>query len=142
LLRSTIFALGSSASRDKSKGIAVAGDRGMVSEPMYEFIEKAQAYVGASNDHDLVSIEAMLAPDCIYRSASVGRHDGFEAILAMMKPFFASYPDVHWQAENYQWLSDCVKFDFVITLGEKSSLGVEKIYFDGDGRISRIEVQR
>jgi hypothetical protein len=114
----------------------------MVSEPMYEFIEKAQAYVGASNDHDLVSIEAMLAPDCIYRSASVGRHDGFEAILAMMKPFFASYPDVHWQAENYQWLSDSAKFDFVITLGEKSSLGVEKIYFDGDGRISRIEVQR
>ena len=109
---------------------------------MIEFIEKAQAYVAASNDHDLVRIEAMLAPDCIYRSGSVGRHDGIEAILAMMSSFFALYPNVHWEAKNYRWLAEHVQFDFVITLGENSSPGVEKIFFDGDGRIGQIHVQR
>ena len=114
----------------------------MESDTVTGFIEKAQAYVTASNDHDLVAIAAMLAPDCIYRSAGVGRHDGSEAILAMMTSFFASYPDVHWQAENYRWLSDHVRFDFVITLDGNSSAGEEMIWFDGNGRISEIEVLR
>lgn len=113
-----------------------------VSDTVTGFIEKAQAYVAASNDHDLAAIEAMLAPDCIYRSAGVGRHDGIEAILAMMTSFFASYRDVNWQAENYRWLSDHVRFDFVITLGGNSSTGEEMIWFDADGRISEIEVRR
>jgi hypothetical protein len=112
------------------------------SDTVTGFIEKARSYVAASNDHDLGAIEAMLAADCIYRSAGVGRHDGSAAILAMMTSFFGSYPDVHWEAENYQWIADHVRFDFVITLGEDSSSGVEKIWFDGDGRISEIEVLR
>ena len=114
----------------------------MGSDTVTGFIEKAQGYVAASNDHDLSAIEAMLAPDCIYRSAGVGRHDGSRAILAMMTAFFASNRDVHWDADNYQWLSDHVQFDFVITLGGNSSAGEEKIWFDGEGRISEIEVLR
>lgn len=109
---------------------------------MTGLIEKAKAYVAASNDHDLVAIEAMLAPDCSYRSAGVGRHDGITAILAMMTSFFATNPDVHWDAENYRWLFDHVRFDFVITLAGNTSPGEEMIWFDSDGRITGIEVCR
>jgi hypothetical protein len=109
---------------------------------MEELLRKAEAYVSASNEHNLTRIKTMLARDCSYRSAGVGRHDGVEAIISMMKSFFASNPDVRWQAENYRWLSDCVVFDFLITLGGNTSSGVEEIHFNDDGKICRIVVQR
>ena len=109
---------------------------------MDELIEKAEAYVAASNAHDVDRISKMLAPGCSYRSAGVGRHDGADAIIAMMRSFFASNRDVHWQAENYRGHSGHVVFDFVITMGGDSSSGVEEIHFDEAGHISRIVVQR
>jgi hypothetical protein len=109
---------------------------------MDELIKKAEAYVAASNAHDIDRIKPMLAPECSYRSAGVGHHDGVEAIMTMMQSFFAANPDVHWQTENYQRRSDHVVFDFVITLGANSSSGVEEIHFDEAGKISRIVVQR
>lgn len=109
---------------------------------MDELIKKAESYVAASNAHDIDCIRPMLAPECSYRSASVGQHDGVEAIMAMMQSFFAANPEVHWQADTYQRRSDHVAFDFVITLGANSSSGVEEIHFDEAGKISRIVVQR
>ncbi|WP_108881063.1 nuclear transport factor 2 family protein [Anderseniella sp. Alg231-50] len=109
---------------------------------MDELIEKAKAYVAASNAHDIARIKPMLAPACSYRSAGVGRHDGADAIMTMMQSFFAANPDVHWQAENYRQRCDHVVFDFVITMDGNSSSGVEEIHFDGAGNVSRIVVQR
>lgn len=109
---------------------------------MDELIKKAESYVAASNDHDIARIRLMLAPECSYRSAGVGRHDGVEAIMTMMQSFFAANPDVHWQAENYHWHSGHVVFDFVITRDANRSSGVEEIHFDEAGAISRIVVQR
>lgn len=109
---------------------------------MDALIKKAESYVAASNDHDIARIRPMLAPECSYCSAGVGRHDGIEAIVTMMQSFFAANPDVHWQAENYQRRPGYVVFDFVITLGGNSSSGVEEIHFDQAGDISRIVVQR
>ncbi len=109
---------------------------------MDELINKAESYVAASNDHDVARIRPMLAPDCSYRSAGVGAHDGIDAITAMMQSFFAANPDVHWQVEDYRWQSDHVVFDFVITLGGTNSSGVEEIHFDKAGAISRIVVRR
>ena len=110
---------------------------------MTELLTRAQAYVAASNDHDLAAIEPMLAPDCVYQSDAVGRHDGAQAILAMMEGFFASFPDVHWQAGNYRLCArDAVEFSFVITLQGNSSPGAERLHFDGDGRVRLIEVMR
>jgi len=109
---------------------------------MEELIGKAEAYVSASNEHDLSQIRTMLAPDCSYRSAGVGRHDGVEAIMSMMQSFFTSNPDVHWQAENYRWQSNHLVFDFLITLGGNTSSGVEEIHFNDAGEVNRIVVQR
>lgn len=109
---------------------------------MDELIEKAEAYVAASNDHDITRIEPMLASGCSYRSAGVGRHEGVEAIVKMMQSFFAANQDVHWQTENYRRRSDYVVFDFCISLGGNSSAGVEELHFDGTGKICRIVVQR
>ena len=109
---------------------------------MKSLIRKAEAYVAASNEHDLAQIRPMLAPNCCYRSAGVGRHDGVEAIMMMMGAFFASNPDVRWQAENYRWHSGCVKFDFLIFLGANTSSGVEEIHFNDAEEICRIVVER
>lgn len=109
---------------------------------MDDLIKKADSYVAASNDHDIARIRAMLAPECSYRSAGVGRHDGVEAIMIMMQAFFAANLDVHWQTDNYQRHPGHVVFDFVITLGGISSSGVEEIHFDEVDKISRIVVQR
>lgn len=109
---------------------------------MDELIAKAEDYVGASNAHDIDRIRPMLAADCCYQSAGVGRHDGTDAIMAMMQSFFAANPDVHWQAQNYQRQADKVVFDFQIKLGTGTSAGREEIHFNEAGKISRIVVQR
>ena len=108
-----------------------------------ELIARARSYVAASNDHDAARIEPMLADDCVYESSGVGRHEGLSAIVAMMRDFFAANPKVNWQPSNYRLRDEaCVEFDFVIDLGDSTSEGVERLYFDGSGRISRIEVRR
>ncbi|NNJ74950.1 MAG: SnoaL-like domain-containing protein [Anderseniella sp.] len=109
---------------------------------MDDLIKKAESYVAASNDHDIGGIRLMLAPECSYRSAGVGAHDGVDAITTMMQSFFAANPDVRWQVEDYRWHSGHVVFDFVIALGGTNSSGVEEIHFDKAGAISRIVVHR
>ncbi len=109
---------------------------------MDELIERAEAYVAASNDHDIARIAPMLASRCSYRSVGVGRHEGVEAIVSMMQSFFAANQDVHWQTENYRRRSNQVVFDFRISLGGNSSAGVEELHFDDAGKINKIVVQR
>lgn len=109
---------------------------------MSNWVKQARAYVDASNDHDLARIRQMLAPECVYISDGVGRHEGVDAILAMMQNFFASNPDVHWQVDDYQLRLACVEFEFIITMGDKTSNGFEKIFFGQDRKIVRIEVRR
>lgn len=108
-----------------------------------ELIGKTKAYVEASNAHDVDRIATMLKEDVVYQSTGVGRHEGAAAILTMNRSFFGEYPDVHWDAENYRTVDDGgVEFDFVITLGGHSSSGIERVFFDPSGRISRVEVER
>lgn len=109
---------------------------------MSDWIERAKAYVDASNHHDLPRIKAMLAETCEYVSDGVGRHDGVNAICKMMESFFSLNADVHWQVDRYQLFSDCVLFEFIITLAGKRSDGLERLFFQTDGKISRIEVRR
>lgn len=103
----------------------------------------ARAYVDASNDHDIDGIAALLAPDVAYRSSGVGAHDGAAKILAMNRTFFGDYPDVHWDPVNWRHIGDGgIEFDFTITLGGQSHRGVERVFVDDTGRISRVEVER
>ncbi len=104
---------------------------------------KAEAYVIASNNHDLGEIASMLAEDCRYVSSGVGEHNGKEAILTMMEAFFSANPNVHWTVPEYRLdAANRAVFDFTISLGERSSQGTEKISFDEDGNITMIEVIR
>ena len=114
----------------------------MVWNEFEELLGKAEDYVSASNEHDLRRIRTMLACNCSYRSTGTGRHDGVEAVMSMMKSFFASNRDVRWQVENYRWHEDRVVFDFLITLGGNTSSGVEELHFNDAGEICRIVVQR
>ena len=108
-----------------------------------DLIARTQAYVEASNDHDVERIAGMLADDASYSSSGVGEHEGAAAILAMNTTFFDANPDVHWQPENFRAVGDDgVAFDFVITIGGQPSSGVERVYFHPDGRIRRVEVER
>lgn len=65
----------------------------------------------------------------------------------MMRGFFARYPDVYWETQNYQCdTNQSVMFDFTMTAtqaetGEKiQRQGVEQITFTETGLISRLEV--
>ena len=113
-----------------------------VQDKTEKLLGRAEDYVSASNEHNLARIKIMLAVDCSYRSDGVGRHDGVEAITSMMQSFFASNPDVQWQAENYRWHEDHVVFDFRITIRGSTTSGVEEIHFNEAGEISRIVVHR
>lgn len=108
-----------------------------------DLVKRARAYVAASNAHDIAAIEPMIAPDCIYVSSGVGRHDGAGAIIAMMRDFFEAVPDVNWQARDYRAVTgNGVEFDFVISMNGESSTGVERLFFDDSGAIVRVEVAR
>ena len=106
-------------------------------------IERAQAYVKASNEHDVELIATLLSDAAVYRSTGVGGHDGKAAILAMNAKFFAEYPDVHWDAVNYRTIAgEGVEFDFAISLKGKLSSGVERVFFDAQGLILLVVVER
>lgn len=106
-------------------------------------IGRAEAYVEASNGHDVARIATMLAENAVYRSSGVGGHDGAAAILAMNRSFFSANPDVRWQARDYRLIDkNGVEFDFVISFGDTSAPGIERVFFDADGQITRVEVER
>lgn len=111
-----------------------------------EMIELARAYVALSNAHRLQLIGAMFDKNSVYTSSALGQFHGAIAIAEMMTGFFARYPDVHWYADNYRNDDSWVKFDFTMTAGESGSgeslkrAGSEKIKFDQQGFISRLEV--
>lgn len=108
-----------------------------------DFVRRAQKYVAASNEHDVAAIEDMLTLECEYISSGVGNHNGREVILGMMQGFFERFPDVRWQPSNFLASGErVVSFDFIITRDGNSLTGKEKLFFNDQGKISRIEVAR
>lgn len=108
-----------------------------------DLIALAEAYVAASNAHDLDRVAAMFSPDAVYRSSGVGAHDGPAAIRAMNESFFAANPDVHWETTGHRIVpGDGVEFDFFITLGGRRHPGTERVFFDEAGLIRKVEVVR
>ena len=103
---------------------------------------RARRYVELSNAHDLDAIEAMFHEDATYQSANVGEHEGREAILVMMRAFFAHNPNIRWDVDAYREIDDGgVEFDFTARAGGGERRGTERIYFDDAGRIRRVEVE-
>ncbi len=108
-----------------------------------DFISRAAAYVAASNAKDISAIEPMLDEDCRYVSTGVGDYSGKGAVISMMTTFFAANPDVHWSVADYALVTeDCVEFAFAISLGGRTSEGIERIWFAEDGAITCITVER
>jgi hypothetical protein len=64
----------------------------------------------------------------------------------MMRAFFARYPDVCWQCENYRCTSNQVSFDFSLQASDAQSgeqlrrSGIETIEYNAEGRIKKLEV--
>ncbi len=112
-----------------------------------ELIELAKAYVALSNAHRVDLILEMFAAGTLYTSTAIGEHRGRAAIGDVMHGFFASYPDVFWQAKNYRCDDRRVSFDIDMTAtaaldGAKlQRWGVEHIDFTADGSIKKIEVE-
>jgi ketosteroid isomerase-like protein len=112
-----------------------------------ERIALAQAYVALSNAHRVDLILGMLADPVTYLSANVGRFEGGDAIGEMMTGFFARFPDVAWEIEEYRCAGDgTVAFSFAMTATDADTgesierAGLETIAFTDEGFISRIEV--
>jgi hypothetical protein len=109
--------------------------------------EPARRYVELSNRHDLAGIGEMLAADATYESPRVGTYAGRDAILGMMREFFARFPDVRWEAGEFveepgRW----IRFGYTMRAtdtesGERfESRGVERIRVSADGRIEHVAV--
>ena len=106
----------------------------------------ARAYVAHSNAHDLEAIGGLLGDQARYESAYAGALSGREAILEMMRRFFAELPDVHWEAAGYEEVSPGrVAFDFQMHATARDGAAVaregrEVIEFAEGGRIMLIRV--
>ena len=90
----------------------------------------------------------MFEEDASYHSPNVGLFEGKKSIATMMQGFFALYPDVYWEAQNYRCdIHQKVQFDFNMIAthtktGEKIHReGVEQISFSKNNLISRLEVK-
>ena len=103
--------------------------------------------VTLSNAYELVKIKSLFIPEATYYSAYFGEYRGRDAIHAMMQNFFSRFPDVHWEVSEYCSIGvDRVEFVFIMTgtdilSGEHvERYGLERIYFNWDGLIKRIEI--
>ncbi len=111
-----------------------------------ETIELARAYLALSNAHRVDLIQSLFAADAVYSSSAVGEYQGPAAIAEMMRAFFARYPDVRWQCENYRCTSNRVSFDFELRASDAQSGeqlrrgGIEVIEYNAEGRIKKLEV--
>jgi hypothetical protein len=111
-----------------------------------EALELARAYVALSNAHRVELIRPMFAAEAVYRSSAVGEYRGAAAIADMMQAFFARYPDAFWLCENYRRKNGRVSFEFSLQASDAGTgvhlqrSGIEHIYYDADGLISKLEV--
>ncbi len=112
-----------------------------------ELIELAKAYVALSNAHRVDLILSLFAAGAMYSSNTVGEHRGRAAIGDMMHGFFADYPDVSWQAEDFGCEQHRVSFSFSLrgtSAADGTSIerrGLEYIDFTAEGSIKKIEVE-
>jgi nuclear transport factor 2 (NTF2) superfamily protein len=112
-----------------------------------EAIELARAYVALCNAHRVELIRPLFAADAVYRSGFVGDYRGAAAISAMMRTFFARYPDAFWLCENFRFSNNRVSFEFSLQASDASTgehlqrSGIEGIDYGADGLISKLEVK-
>jgi nuclear transport factor 2 (NTF2) superfamily protein len=112
-----------------------------------ETIELARAYVALSNTHRIELILPMFSATAVYTSSAVGEFVGPSAIGKMMRGFFTRYPDVFWLAENYRFENNRVTFDFSLQANAAATgehlqrQGIERIEFDENGLIKKLEVK-
>jgi nuclear transport factor 2 (NTF2) superfamily protein len=112
-----------------------------------ETCELARAYVALSNAHRAELISPMFAADAVYHSSVIGEFHGVDAIVDMMRGFFARYPDAFWLCEHFRCQANRVIFDFSLQASDTQSGvqlqrgGVERIEFDDQGLITRLQVK-
>ena len=112
-----------------------------------EISELSHAYVALSNAHRVELIRPMFAADAIYHSSAVGEFQGVDAIIDMMRGFFARYPDAFWLCEHFRCEVNRVSFEFSLQASDAQSgeqlqrSGIERIEFDDQGLIIRLEVK-
>ncbi len=105
-------------------------------------ISRAEAYVAASNAHDLEAITPMFADDADYVSSRTGTYSGIPDIIEMMRGFFEGFGDATWVTDNWRDVEgNGVEFTFVLTISGTGRPGTERVFFNDYGRIRRIEVE-
>lgn len=120
----------------------IADCLGVDSEPLrHDAVSIAKVYVDLSNRHDVDRIGSLLTDDAVYRSERVGRFEGREAILEMMRGFFEGYPEVRWDVDEVVTQPDgSARFAYVISGSGLTGGGEETIRISPEGRITEIEV--
>ena len=111
-----------------------------------ELIEMARAYVALANAHRVDLILSLFAAGASYSSNALGNFRGRAAIGDAMHGFFAKYPDVSWQADDFRCSQNRVSFKFEMHASAAADgvplerRGLEHIDFTAEGSIKKIEV--
>lgn len=111
-------------------------------------VSLARRYFDALNALDLAAAEAMYAEDATYHSRFVGALVGKKAIFAAFRQYFAEYSDQSATTEAIERLeSKVVRTRWRLTATAKSTglplarRGSERIAFNADGLIARVDVE-
>ena len=106
-------------------------------------------YHAALQPYDRAAVAGMFAPGAVYLSPGVnGRLEGRAAILAAFEAYFAEYPDQQAEDEEITSISPFAA-RAVWRLAAKSVTsgrrverrGIERVFFDAGGLITRVEVE-
>lgn len=107
------------------------------------------AFHEATNAQDFARLEAMFSPDVVYTSQGVGgRIEGRDAVMAAFRAYFDEYPDQVAEDKRLDALSPTqARSEWSLT-GTSTKTGIrrerhgaETITVDGDGLITRVDVE-
>lgn len=109
--------------------------------------DRVARYYVALNALDLTAVEALFAPDAVYRSAGIGALEGRSVVMAAMTDYFAEFADQVATCDSLQQIGpDRIRTAWRLAAtssrsGRRSERsGIETITFTPDGLIRSIEV--
>ncbi len=113
-----------------------------------DLVSLAHRYFDALNAFDLATAEAMYAEDATYHSRFVGTLAGRKAIFRAFRQYFAEYSDQSAATESVELFEpNAVRTRWRLTATARSTglplvrRGSERITFDANGLIARVEVE-
>lgn len=105
----------------------------------------AQTYDALLARRDFEKLADLLADEVIYLSPGVGHYRGKLAVMRMLRDFFAKHPAAAWENARWRLEQGEILHDYRLTVPtalpeQRNRRGTERMSFNAEGLISRIQV--